>query len=170
MKNQCVDCIYFQSHRNSGISGECHYGPPTANLNPHGWSMHPRTKGDSWCGEWKPRAREDLIDSNLVDTAHEMLAGNLSVKDFSDSLGDLIVAISHIDQFMKRHPKVEITFSRGLSTDDKVFLRAKVITRSQQVHMYLCDTTALSFEELLLRLSNGIAHMQKDQNSVYNKG
>lgn len=68
-KNQCKDCTYFQSHRNSGISGECYYGPPTANKNPHGWSMHPRTKGDSWCSKWEPR--KELDTCSYVDYKNE---------------------------------------------------------------------------------------------------
>ena len=54
MKHQCKDCVYFHSYRDCGEAGECHRYPPTANLNPVGL-MYPRVRGDSWCGEQKPR-------------------------------------------------------------------------------------------------------------------
>jgi len=158
MKNQCKDCTYFWSHRNSGISGECHYGPPIANKNPHGWSMHPRTRGDSWCGKWE--ARESyFIESDLVDSAKKMLASDdlKDTKAFSDSLSDLIVAISHIDQFIKRNPNLEILLQRYKAVNNNTYyLEAKIQYKNQLDKYFIRSVCACFFERLLLKLDKAL--------------
>lgn len=163
MRNQCKDCIYFQSHRNSGISGECHYGPPTANKNPHGWSMHSRTKGDSWCGKWEPR-EDCFIESDLVDSAKKMLVSDdlKDTKAFSDSLGDLVIAISHIDQFIKRNPNLKIGLQGYKAVNSNVYyLEAKIQYKNQLDRYFIRSVCAYSFEQLLLQLDKVLDRAEK---------
>jgi len=77
---------------------------------------------------------------------------------------NLALAISRIDQFIRRNPDIEIRFSKDPSVGSRVFLEAYIVIQQQQ-HMYKCiyGASALSFEELLLRISNGITEMKKDQ-------
>jgi len=107
-----------------------------------------------------------LIESNLLDVAHKMLTSDdpKDARGFSDSLSNLVIAISRIDQFIRRHPDIEIRSPPAPSVGSRVFLEAYIVIQQQQ-HMYKCiyGASALSFEELLLRISNGITEMKKDQ-------
>jgi len=157
MKDKCGDCKFWRSSIQSTKDGICLYYPQTVE------------KGAfSGCSKWRPR-EGCLIESNLIDAAQKMLiSGDFQdAKDFSDSMTDLVIAISHIDQFMKENPDIEIRFgkdssTKDSSTGDKVFLGAYILLESY-AHKCIYGAAALSFEALLLRISNGIAEMKKDQ-------
>lgn len=71
MRKQCNDCWFWVSndagdifHPESG-DGRCHrYAPSKANDDRHEW---PPTMKDDWCGDYKGRMQQTLIEQREVN-------------------------------------------------------------------------------------------------------
>jgi len=150
---RCAKCIFWTEMCANCDNGICNRYPQVVEKN----YMES-------CGEWEPREGY-LIESNLLDAAHKMLTSNdpKDTRDFSDSLSNLVISISRIDQFIRGNPDIEIRFSKDPSIGSQVFLEAYIVIQQQHMHKCIYGAAALSFEELLLRISSRIAEMKKDQ-------